>query len=314
MYIVRSPGTCGEFIQGSINGQSFLVTCPINRYSYAITDNSASKIRLTSYTRQLLAKSQQAYKKASSLCANQREISPIYWRSDIPQGKGMASSSADISAIAMATSLACHHRLSNKELETICLSIEPSDAAFYPGIIQFDYMQGRMAQPLGTCPPLKILIFDSGGMIDTIAFNRRKELPTLIKEKEPYIKEALTLFKKGLQAHDIGKIGEAATISAFANQRILYKPYLYRLHELGKTYGSLGTIIAHSGTVSGLIFPESDKANIAACKEEILAELVSLTYLDLVETRMEGLTYAKFNDDEEFEASKWQKIEQEVCR
>ena len=32
-YYVRAPGTCGEFLQGSINGQSFLVTCPINRYS-----------------------------------------------------------------------------------------------------------------------------------------------------------------------------------------------------------------------------------------------------------------------------------------
>ena len=27
----------GEFIQGAIDGQSFLVTCPINRYSYALS-------------------------------------------------------------------------------------------------------------------------------------------------------------------------------------------------------------------------------------------------------------------------------------
>ena len=37
-YYVRAPGTCGEFLQGSINGQSFLVTCPINRYSYALSN------------------------------------------------------------------------------------------------------------------------------------------------------------------------------------------------------------------------------------------------------------------------------------
>lgn len=34
-YIVSSPGSCGEFIQGYSNGTSFMVTCPINRYSYA---------------------------------------------------------------------------------------------------------------------------------------------------------------------------------------------------------------------------------------------------------------------------------------
>ena len=37
-YYVRAPGTCGEFLQGSINGQSFFVTCPINRYSYALSN------------------------------------------------------------------------------------------------------------------------------------------------------------------------------------------------------------------------------------------------------------------------------------
>lgn len=36
-YYVRAPGTCGEFLQGSIDGQPFLVTCPINRYSYALS-------------------------------------------------------------------------------------------------------------------------------------------------------------------------------------------------------------------------------------------------------------------------------------
>lgn len=34
-YLVISPGSCGEFIQGYANGYSFMVTCPINRYSYA---------------------------------------------------------------------------------------------------------------------------------------------------------------------------------------------------------------------------------------------------------------------------------------
>ena len=37
-YLVTSPGSCGEFIQGYAEGTSFMVTCPINRYSYAISD------------------------------------------------------------------------------------------------------------------------------------------------------------------------------------------------------------------------------------------------------------------------------------
>ncbi len=44
----------------------------------------------------------------------------------------MASSSADIAVAAMATALSCNRALTPKELETICLSVEPTDAAFYP--------------------------------------------------------------------------------------------------------------------------------------------------------------------------------------
>ena len=42
----------------------------------------------------------------------------------------MASSSADISVTAMATALAMDYDLSLKELEQICLSVEPTDASF----------------------------------------------------------------------------------------------------------------------------------------------------------------------------------------
>ena len=31
--IVRVPGSCGEIMQGSWQGEPFLVTCPIDRYS-----------------------------------------------------------------------------------------------------------------------------------------------------------------------------------------------------------------------------------------------------------------------------------------
>jgi L-threonine kinase len=31
----KAPGTCGEFVQGAIDGQDFLVNCPINLYSHA---------------------------------------------------------------------------------------------------------------------------------------------------------------------------------------------------------------------------------------------------------------------------------------
>lgn len=289
-YYVRAPGTCGEFIQGSVNGQSFLVTCPINRYSYAMSKVSHP---LKKYYCALQPKAFEAYRKTLEFLEIPIERSkPIYVRSEIIQGKGMASSSADISVAAMATALANHRTLSLKELEQICLSIEPTDAAFYPSIVQFDYRNGYISQSLGICPPMKILIFDEGGTIDTLSFNKRDDLSALIVEKEFYIEEALMKFKQGLASHDISLIGEAATISAFANQRILNKPHLYDFHQLGSYYKSVGTIIAHSGTIMGLLFP-NDFSGIQECREAISQQIPNMTYIDTVETTCEGITFVK---------------------
>lgn len=289
-YYVRAPGTCGEFLQGSIDGQNFLVTCPINRYSYALSQVAHP---LSSCHLSLQPKAELARRKVLDFLGIPEKKAPaIYVRSEIPQGKGMASSSADISVAAMATALACGRELSFQELEKIALSIEPSDAAFYPSVIQFDYLKGRISRSLGTCPAMTIMIFDEGGIIDTVAFNGRPDLPELIREKEPLIRESLKIFKEGMAFHDIGKIGQACTISSFANQRILYKRPLYEFHEIGQNYSSTGTIIAHSGTVMGLLFP-CDAHGLEECRKEISIRLPKLTYVDTVETTSEGLIFTR---------------------
>ena len=154
-FYVRTPGTCGEFIQGSIKGQRFLVTCPINRYSYAIGDVQYP-LPLSSIS--LQSKAYQAYITVLDTLGIDRAIAkPVYLHSDILQGKGLASSSADISVVAMATAKSHGYELSMKQLASICLSIEPTDAPFYPGIVQFDYLNGTSCKFLGTCPPIRIV-------------------------------------------------------------------------------------------------------------------------------------------------------------
>lgn len=299
-YYVRAPGTCGEFLQGSIDGQPFLVTCPINRYSYALSEVQQP---LRPYYCSLQPKAALATQQVKTLLettspatlaqwSHLKSGPTVYVRSDIVQGKGMASSSADISVAAMATALAYGRPLTLEELKEICLRIEPSDASFYPGVVQFDYISGVITEPLGNCPPMKIMIFDEGGEIDTVAFNAQAGLRDLIAEKEPYILESLALFKEGIAQHNVSLIGQAATLSAFANQRILYKPLLYELHEIGSHFNSVGTIIAHSGTIMGLLFP-SDGAPLADCKAAVQQALPNLHYLDTVETTNEGITFMK---------------------
>ena len=290
---VRSPGSCGEFIQGSLGGTPFLLTCPVNRYSHALADVQ-HPFRNNHFP--LQAKARKARELTLALLGMEEENTPIYVRSDIPQGKGMASSSADIGAVAMATALLKGRELTLTELEKISLAIEPSDATFYPGVVLFDYLKGNLSKQMGVCPPMKIVIFDEGGSVDTVAFNNRVELPDLIREKEGLIEEALYLFELGINSKDVDLIGRASTISSFANQRILPKPDLYGVHEIGQYYGSSGTIIAHSGTIMGLIFPVDEK-NVDKVVREVLREHLNLSYIDTVETTNEGIAYKRRNND-----------------
>ena len=34
----RAPGACGELVQGTINNINFLITCPINIFSYVTVE------------------------------------------------------------------------------------------------------------------------------------------------------------------------------------------------------------------------------------------------------------------------------------
>lgn len=289
-YIVSSPGSCGEFIQGYMDGISFMVTCPINRYSYAMSQFDGPGDRLPK-------KATLAVKKTLNYLGEEDRDIPIRLKSNILPGKGMASSTADISAVAQAVALSCGKRLTAHEIADIALSIEPSDATFFNGIVRFDHRGGTLIQQIGDCPPLKILIYDCGGEIDTVDFNTRADLVDLQKENEKYIKIALNLFRKGIQNGSIDEIGRASSISAFANQKILYKKQLNRFYKVGMQVGGKGIICAHSGTVLGLIVSaDGDIENMKQSINEYMGK--DFSYLDSVEIINQGIIDRKCDANE----------------
>ena len=80
--------------------------------------------------------------------------------------------------------------------------------------------------------------------------------------------EALAKFKEGIHKHNVKLIGEASTISSFGNQRILHKANLYALHQIGVECNAIGTIIAHSGTVTWVCyFPQTHQVLYTACNK-----------------------------------------------
>lgn len=281
---VKAPGSCGELAQGTIDGKNFLITCPIDVYS-EVTVGTGNCISVNTGSKVLTAidKTRQYLK----IEGRQFEVKVT---SDLPLGKGMASSSADISAACQSIALSAGKVLSPDEIADIALSIEPTDGIFYPGIVLFDHVHGRIRQHLGEALPMYIVIFDVGGEIDTLHFNQRQDLKKLNQENESEVQQAMTLIMEGLASKDISLIGKGATISALANQKILYKPHLEEMMTIGLSWGAVGVNIAHSGTVVGVLFPLDKKENCPPCIEEIQRTCTGVHYLRTVQFISGGLT------------------------
>ncbi|MCX7781949.1 MAG: GHMP kinase, partial [Negativicutes bacterium] len=172
----------------------------------------------------------------------------------------------------------------------IALSIEPTDGVFYPGIVAFDHISGFIRRNLGAPPAMSIAIFDVGGQVDTVSFNQRTDLAALNTAKEKEVREAFDLVAQGIATGDCRRIGKGATISARANQSILYKPCLEDVIQTGARYGAMGVNAAHSGTVLGVLFAgDSEPDAITACVAEITANCRYIRYLRTVNLVSGGL-------------------------
>ncbi len=279
--VVAAPGSCGELVQGTISGCNFLVTCPINFFSRieVVLDKSGGSAG---------QKTQLAVEKTLKLFGENREFA-AYCQSDIPCGKGMASSSADIAAACMSTALCLGKTITVAEIAKIALEIEPTDGIFFPGIVMLDHVSGTFSNCLGYPPSLQVVIFDMGGQVDTISFNKRSDLIALNQIKEDQVQLAVKLLKQGLAEQDCGLIGRAATISARANQAILYKPCLEALIEIGEKYGAVGINVAHSGTVMGILFDNTDLSDRKDCIQAVISQCPELNYLNTAKIISGGL-------------------------
>jgi len=282
-FLIRSPGSCGELVQGVAGGEHFLVTCPVAIYA------EAGWGRLLSGTTAMPDKVCRALALFRSQFAPERTIPRFQLRSQLPQGKGMASSSADIAVALAATAKQWGVAVTPHDLCRLAAAVEPTDAVFVPGIVQFNHRRGRVLQQFGAPPLIRLLIFDVGGKVDTVSFNRRPDLEELNRAKEEQVAEALALLEQGLDRQEAALIGRAATISSRANQQILPKQPLEELIAISRHFGAVGVNIAHSGTVIGLLFPA--EADLPACRETVLRRCPAIGYL--CETRLisGGLEY-----------------------
>ncbi|MFG2466168.1 kinase [Streptomyces canus] len=193
---------------------------------------------------------------------------------DLPEGKGLASSSADLVATARAVGEALGVRLTEKEIELFLRGIEPSDGVMYPGIVTFYHREVRLREKLGFLPPLTIVAHDVGGMVDTVRFNQAKKSRSEADKRE--YAHLLRELAHAVQAGDLQAVGEISTRSAEMNSTLSPREHFDDLLRICRDVGGLGLVLAHSGTNLGVLLP-GDEAEQADSVEYVRKSCAAFT-------------------------------------
>ncbi|MEH7119555.1 kinase [Neobacillus vireti] len=241
-------GTFGELVQGIIEERPFLITLPIpslQSEAVFVPDLAFTGIRIID--------SKMKARKAGELLLQYFGIKgggylDIY--SNIPAGKGMASSSADIVAALRAIADSYSLPLTNEIISMIAAKVEPTDGVMYEEVVAYDYINGQLIESFESLPPFILVGIDFGGTVNTLKFN---QVPKAYTDADRQLfHEAYQLVKKGFKDKSIVDIGLATTISARVNQKLVAKPVFLQLEKLADRYQG-GIVVAHSGTVAGIL-------------------------------------------------------------
>lgn len=244
------PASCGEFVQGILYNEEYLCSYAVDIYSKAIVEERLEDIQRGPHKSRTAIKS--VFKRFGIPVRECRNIS-LEINSDIPIGKGMASSTADIGATIKATLTLINKNLSNEEIAKLAAKIEPTDSIYLNKNSIFNPMTGETIKALGNVKNSRVIILEPK---KTLSTKRIRSIPDYTERKinnKETIKEAFYLLEQGITKNDLNLIGRAATLSSLANENIHKKHQLNKIIEISNSYGAYGVNIAHSGTVVGII-------------------------------------------------------------
>ncbi|TQF02713.1 kinase [Kitasatospora acidiphila] len=244
-------GTFGELLQGVLpeDDGDFLVTLPVARWASARFEHEVEAGELTVWPDH----KKKALRLASMILEDSGRPLGGVLRIDstLPEGKGLASSSADLVATARAVANALGEPMPPTRIESYLARIEPTDGVLYPSIVAFHHRSVRLRAKLGSLPSMAVVSVDEGGAVDTVAFNAIPK-PFTAADKREYAR-LLDRVTGAIATRDLAEVGRVATASARMNQTLRHKWSLEPMVDICKTVGGLGVVVGHSGTTLGIL-------------------------------------------------------------
>lgn len=182
--------------------------------------------------------------------------------SNIPRGRGLGSSTADV----VATIRAVHDslRVSSPPSQIAALAVQAevaADSTMFDRPVLFAQRHGRMLEAFqGRLPTAFLIGFDTADPATTTPTLDLKpiEYSTFEVQQFAVLRAALRhAFRQG----DADLLGTIATASTRIHLRHRSNPVLEALLPQVETLGACGLQVSHSGTISGLLYPLAARAN-----------------------------------------------------
>ncbi|MEK8021087.1 MAG: hypothetical protein VSS75_029805 [Candidatus Parabeggiatoa sp.] len=246
----KSFASFGEIVQGRLsNGEDFLVTIPINMWSTC--ELVCEPIDGSSFVDTKLSKSRKVSEQMLEVLGLSSGIRiSINFTRNIPIGKGLSSSTADMLAVVRAFQEVFGIIVTENFISRLFAKIEPHDGLHYYMSVVYNHRLGKLLSKLNYIPDFNIVAVDAGGELSTEEYNRNLNFtPELLEEYDKLYNELLVAFAK----RDDVEIARCAQKSTELHVNRTGNAFLARILKKADEVDVLGILATHSGTCGGLL-------------------------------------------------------------
>lgn len=247
-------GTLGELIQGPVihrgQLQIGLISLPVQRYSwmhFVAGEDGSHECDLPDKE-----KCRRAI--AGYLAHHGRNLPRGRWLhdSELLQGKGMASSTADIVA-----SIRCLDHVFGVEsppglIADILRQVERSDSVFLDRYALYLSARQEVLRHFSHDPHFHVCYIDEGEAVATEAVTQK--LLAHYAANLPAYQANLDLAVAAFESGDRHQIARCASVSAALAQQVLPKRHYAAIAAQRAAFGAAGLVVAHTGSLVGYLF------------------------------------------------------------
>jgi len=175
----------------------------------------------------------------------------ISFSRNIPIGKGLSSSTADMLSTIRALQEIFGFLLREKTISEIFTLIEPHDGLMYKSCVVYDHRKGELIRELVYIPNYWIIAIDFGGEISTLEYNSNLKFTKLLIDAYD---ELLNKLEAAFNSKDDEEIAWCATESTALHLEFQRSDLKQAVFASCKKFSPVGVINTHSGTCMGLLY------------------------------------------------------------